>query len=116
MESVYGVFDGSVCVPNKNIFSKNQRVLITALDSSVQSSEEDEERLIKERNELVGKVSFDSFGDPLEFQRKMRCGYSCDVSDEDDSLRGAINDVRNGNNLYGPFHTVKDAMESMLGD
>lgn len=74
MQSVYGRFDGNVCIPvDKNVFSQNQKVLITALDEKDEKYDSDRAEAIKRRNKLIGSLKENSsFGDPLEFQRKVR--------------------------------------------
>ena len=63
MQSIYGYFDGNTCVPlDKNIFIKNQKVLITALDFP--------EENVSDFNSFFGSINLSK--DPLEIQKEMR--------------------------------------------
>lgn len=63
MQSIYGYFDGNTCVPlDKNIFKKNQKVIITALDFS--------EENVSDFTSFFGSINFSK--DPLDIQKEMR--------------------------------------------
>ena len=63
MQSIYGYFDGNTCVPlDKNIFTKNQKVIITALDLP--------EENVSDFNSFFGSINLSK--DPLEIQKEMR--------------------------------------------
>lgn len=64
MQSIYGYFDGNTCIPlNKDIFTLNQKVIITALDSS-------EENILSDKSEFFGAINLSK--EPLDIQKEMR--------------------------------------------
>ena len=64
MQSIYGYFDGYTCIPLIiDIFTLNQKVIITALDSS-------EENILSDKSEFFGAINLSK--EPLDIQMEMR--------------------------------------------